>query len=199
MINLSKTIKTYILLLFYLFSLSFIISCRVVKKQKKVLHVYCDNFPALIVDTIPLDTIQFKKYIKRELKRAKNDSIDFIIECPNNIVLEEVLSTESIIEKQINSYSRKRISILVYNKCLSEFTLPWNKKIKQSADITVNIDSIGMLSINNKPVDIHSLCEQYRGQNITIKIIADTRLSVEKFGEILNVFEREKFKVFLGN
>jgi len=176
--------KTSINVLFFLACVSLSTSCQVERKQKKFVHVFCDNFPQLKIDSTMTDTVGIKKYIDDEISGNKNDTINFIIECPDNIVFANITLTENILKKQISLYQDERTIVTVYNKCLSEFTPPWVKKNKKIADLSIKVDSTGFLSIDNKKATIDSICKKYHGQNITIQIFADKKLSFAKFIEI---------------
>lgn len=163
------------------------------------MHIFCDNFPELKINSVKTDTIGIKKYIDEELSENKYDSINFIIECPDNIVFTSVTLTENILKQQIRLYQDERTIITVYNKCLLEFSPPWEKKNKKTADLNIKVNSKGLLSIDNKSANIDSICEKYHGQNMTIQIIADKELSFAKFLEISKRLERENFKVIIGH
>ena len=168
-------------------------------RQKRTIHVFCDNFPELKIDSITTDTIGLKKIVGDELNEYKTDSIKFIIECPDNIVLASVTLTENILKKQVSLYQGNRVIVTIYNKCSSEFSFPSDKRNRKPADIVIIVDNNGVLTMDNKSTTIDSICEKYRGQNISIEIIADNKLSLDKFSEIFIRLEKEGFKVLLGH
>ena len=62
----------------------------------------------------------------------------------------------------------------------------------------MNVDNKGNLSMDNNPITIDFICEKFKGQTITIEIIADNTLLLDKFSEIFKRFEKENFKVITG-
>ncbi|HEY9044765.1 MAG TPA: hypothetical protein VIN08_02670 [Ohtaekwangia sp.] len=173
--------------------------CQQQNEKKKEVHIFCDNFPELKIDSITTDTARFRKYIETALAANSTDSIQFVIECPDNIVLESITQTENILKEQIDLSKNKRPGkIIVYNKCLSELSLPLGKVNQRPANLIVRADINGNLSIDNNSITLDSICQKYRRQNITIEIVADNRLSMDKFSEILKRLETEHFIVYLG-
>lgn len=186
------------IILFYIFCSSLLTSCRVEHKPKETVHVFCDNFPTLTIDSTITDTIGLKKHLIEKLTNGNADTINFIIECPNNVVFDNVTQTENILKKEVSRYRAKKQIVTIYNKCILEYSPPWDKKKQKSADIILKIDVNGKLSINNKSITIDSLCEKYKGQNITIEIIADGEMSYDQFSNISTRLEKENFKIILG-
>jgi biopolymer transport protein ExbD len=172
--------------------------CQEVSGQKKTVHVFCDNFPELKINLTVTDTSRLKEYVQNELAQNQHDSLYFVIECPDNIVYENVIQTDNMLKRKISLLKNEKSKIVVYDKCLNELFLPSQTKDRKLADVTIRADIRGDLFYDNKPVTLDLICEKYRGQNITIEISADKDLTIDKFSAILKRLEKEKFKVILA-
>lgn len=188
--------KIIVIALFFISFFPFTSSPQVVIRQEKKLNIFCDNFPRIQIDSINTDTTGLKKYINDKLIGIKNDSITFIIACPDNIALQSVILTENMLRKHVNLYQNKESAIFIYNKCTTEFSLPWVNKTL--IDLSIRVDINAQLSLENKPISIEALCEKYEGQDVTIEIIADTKLTIDKFSEIFQRLNEERFKIILA-
>ncbi|MDB5283191.1 MAG: hypothetical protein JWO06_2266 [Bacteroidota bacterium] len=176
----------------------FFIACCIcpVFCQTKTVHILCDKVPELRIESTTTNSKGVKKYVKDVLAKNSNDSIYFIIECQDNMVIENVLRTEKIISDEVRLRGGQNPKVSVYNKCLKEFSL--QLKSVKVPDLIIMIDSTGNINIATEPVSLDSICEKYKGQPITIRIIADRNLAFDKIEGILNRFEKEKFTVLLG-
>ena len=174
-------------------------SCKHEKRLgNRVINVYCDNFPNLTIDTLTTDTIGFVQYIKEIDNEIENyDSLIVNINCPNNIVLPNIISTYRITKTNLLLSEKYKSKNKINNNCISDLpNFLFNQNLKY--DIILKIDENGIIYLDNgNKIELETICTNFKNKNITIKLIANPSLKTEKFVKIFDRLSKEKFKVLL--
>ncbi len=165
--------------------------------KNEVITVYCDHFPELKIDSFLTDTSGLKKFVTKKFTESYSDSIIFNIECPDNIVIENIIKTEMIIKDQINQTVRSKTKFKIYNNCLANLSPPNHKSERVNADVVVRIDNRGNLLLNDSSITLEAICDRYKGQNIRIELIPDESLPADKLISILDKLRSSGFAVIL--
>jgi len=182
----------------HLFLLVFILlSCSEIVNNKKNNTIDCSHFPNLTYNNQSTDTALIKLTIQQLLLKKSNDTIRINIECLDNIVYSDVLQTITIISETINSNNKNNIPIIIYNKCLNEFSFP--PKLKNVSYITLNIDKNGNIFMDNKKINLDNLCQKLTEKNNkeTIKLICEDNLSTDKLIQIHDKLNKTGLKIIL--
>jgi hypothetical protein len=171
----------------------FLFCCKEVKKSKQIISIATDEFPKLKLDSTLTDTIQISRLLMDKFKKTKDDSVQVVIECNQNIVLPEIKRTVKLIKNVMQKY-KGDAHLSLYNKCLIEFKFP-SLGHHTLNKITLTVDKDGNLWMNNNSVDIDAFCRENKDKPITIILKGNRGLSIDRILPFFDRFNQENFKV----
>lgn len=191
--------RTIIFLFISVLCFCLLSECKDSNDKTETVIIYCDHFPMMKIDSIAMDTFSFKKYINEKLEKHIHDSIIFRIECPENIVIDNILNTELILKNQINTNTHFKVKFRIENECLANLTSPNMKTNTIKADLLIRIDGKGNLLLNDTTIALDNFCWEFKGRVKRIEIIVDETLSVEKLVKIMERLMKEGYLVSLSH
>lgn len=142
-----------------------------------------------------MDTIGFKNFITQKLNESIYDSIIFIIECPENIVIENILNTQMMLKNQMSQANNNKASIRISYECIANLTPPNKRPKRVIQELVIQIDKKGNLFLNDSAISMDTICRRFKGKNLPIKLIPDNSLPLEQFVTIMENLNKEGFTV----